>query len=57
MFSQVLSKSEVTSWSTWPCFVDRVEQGEQRIKKKKKKVKKKKVPEEAKDKTTKEIDI
>merc|ERR1712226_854778 len=37
----VLGKEEVAGWSVFPFFPDRVETGEQRIKKKKKKVKKK----------------
>ena len=39
---EVRSREEVKAWSTFPFFPDRVEQGEQRIKRKKKKVKKKK---------------
>jgi hypothetical protein len=39
---QVLDRGEVAAWSVFPTFPDRVEPGEQRIKKKKKKVKNKK---------------
>ena len=39
---EVRSREEVKAWSTFPFFPDRVEQGEQRIKRKKKKVKRKK---------------
>ena len=41
----------MNSWSSFPFFPDRVEEGEQRIKRKKKKVKKKKKQESPVDAT------